>query len=156
MSHFSQKKRKFVILTTSCPHRMGLTGNLVPEWWGYPVRPNAEITIEQDNGWRRRFLAGMATSTSWLLTSILKQPLSVDGFLRRVTQRYAYQTLWRKPLSKDFKLLSNNRIKTVHLAVSTALECVTEFVTPSQQTTERTELRARTSGIYEMHLNVLV
>ena len=65
---------------------------------------NAEITIEQNNGydigfsWNGKEYELVADLQYW------QQNWSVDGFLRRVTQRYAYHTVLKETARQGFQI----------------------------------------------------
>ena len=64
----------------------------------------AEVTIEQDNGydigfkWNGQEYELVADLQYW------QQNLSVDGFLRQITQRYAYQTVMKEAAKVGFQI----------------------------------------------------
>jgi len=64
----------------------------------------AEVTIEQDNGydigfkWNGQEYELVADLQYW------QQNLSVDGFLRQITQRYAYQTVMKETTKVGFQI----------------------------------------------------
>ena len=108
MSHFSQIKtqiRNLDFLKTA------LT-DLGVEWKAGPkaVRGyrdqtrDAEIVIEQDNGydlgftWNGKEYELVADLQYW------QQDLSVEGFLKRVTQRYAYNTVLQETTKQGFQV----------------------------------------------------
>lgn len=65
---------------------------------------NAEVTIEQDNGydvgfsWNGKEYELVADLQYW------QQPLSVEGFLKKVTQRYAYHTVVKETARQGFQV----------------------------------------------------
>ncbi len=108
MSHFSQIKTQIRNLVSL---EAALT-DLGIEWKpgsrmvrGYRGQTrNAEITIEQDNGYDLGF---SWNGTEYELVADLQywqQPLSVDGFLRQVTQRYAYHTVVKETARQGFQV----------------------------------------------------
>jgi hypothetical protein len=108
MSHFSQIKTQIRNLASL---EAALT-DLGIEWKpgsrmvrGYRGQTrNAEITIEQDNGYDLGF---SWNGTEYELVADLQywqQPLSVDGFLRQVTQRYAYHTVVKETARQGFQV----------------------------------------------------
>jgi len=113
MSHFSQIKTK--IRDLSCL-QAALT-DLETEWktGPQPVRGyrglthDAEVVIEQDNGydigfsWNGQEYSLVADLQYW------KQPLSVEGFLNRVTQRYAYHTVLKQGGNQGFQVAEEQR-----------------------------------------------
>lgn len=108
MSHFSQIKTQIRNLASL---EAALT-DLGIEWKSgpQPVRGyrgqtrNAEITIEQDNGydvgfsWNGKEYELVADLQYW------QQNLTVDGFLRKVTQRYAYHTVINETAKQGFQV----------------------------------------------------
>jgi hypothetical protein len=108
MSHFSQIKTQIRNLASL---QAALT-DLGIDWKpgsravrGYRGQThNAEITIEQDNGydlgfsWNGEEYEMVADLQYW------QQPLSVDGFLRQVTQRYAYHTVINETARQGFQV----------------------------------------------------
>lgn len=113
MSHFSQIKTQIRDLTSL---QQALT-DLGVEWKSgpQPVRgyrgqtQQAEVVIEQDNGydvgfsWNGQEYALVSDLQYW------QQPLSVDGFLRRVTQRYAYHTVVKETTRQGFQVAEEQR-----------------------------------------------
>ena len=108
MSHFTQIKtqiRNLDSLQTALTE-LGIDWKLGPTMVrGYRGQTrNAEIAIEQENGydlgfsWNGNEYELVADLQYW------KQPLSVDGFLRRVTQRYAYQTIVKETAQQGFQI----------------------------------------------------
>jgi hypothetical protein len=108
MSHFSQIKTQIRNLTSL---QAALT-DLGVDWKAGPrqVRGyrsqtrNAEIAIEQDNGydvgfsWNGKEYELVADLQYW------QQPWSVEGFLSKVTQRYAYQTVLNETSRQGFQV----------------------------------------------------
>lgn len=108
MSHFSQIKTQIRNLDSL---QEALT-ELGVDWKGgsRPVRGyrgqthEAEITIEQENGydigfrWNGKEYELVADLQYW------QQNLSVDGFLRQVTQRYAYRTVVKETAKAGFQV----------------------------------------------------
>jgi hypothetical protein len=108
MSHFSQIKtqiRNLASLQTALTD-LGIDWKPGPSMVrGYRGQTrNAEITIEQDNGydigfsWNGNEYELIADLQYW------KQNLSVDGFLRKVTQRYAYHTVVQETAQQGFQI----------------------------------------------------
>jgi len=108
MSHFSQIKtqiRNLASLQTALTE-LGIDWKPGPSIVrGYRGQTrNAEITIEQDNGydigfsWNGNEYELIADLQYW------KQNLSVDGFLRKVTQRYAYHTVVKETAQQGFQI----------------------------------------------------
>lgn len=108
MSHFSQIKTQIRNLVSL---EAALT-DLGIEWKSGPqaVRGyrgqtrNAQIAIEQENGydlgfsWNGKEYELVADLQYW------QQDLSVDGFLRKVTQRYAYHTILSETAKQGFQV----------------------------------------------------
>lgn len=108
MSHFSQIKTQIRDLSSL---QAALT-DLGIDWKAdtQPIRGyrgqtrTAEVTIEQDNGydvgfsWNGQEYELVADLQYW------KQPLSVEGFLSRVTQRYAYHTVVNETTRQGFQV----------------------------------------------------
>ncbi|NJL20754.1 MAG: DUF1257 domain-containing protein [Leptolyngbyaceae cyanobacterium SM1_3_5] len=108
MSHFSQIKTQIKDLTSleSALTDLGVEWKAGPQ----PVRGyrgqtrQAEVSIEQDNGydigfsWNGREYELVADLQYW------QQPLTVEGFLNRVTQRYAYHTVVKETEKQGFQL----------------------------------------------------
>lgn len=113
MSHFSQIKTQIRNLASL---QAALT-DLGIDWKpgakavrGYRGQThNAEITIEQDNGydlgfsWNGEEYEMVADLQYW------QQPLSVDGFLRQVTQRYAYHTVINETARQGFQVTEQQK-----------------------------------------------
>ncbi|BAZ16133.1 hypothetical protein NIES4071_80080 [Calothrix sp. NIES-4071] len=70
---------------------------------------DAEITIEQDNGydigfkWNGNEYELVADLQYW------QQNLSVEGFLRKVTQRYAFQTVMKETARAGFQIAEQQK-----------------------------------------------
>lgn len=110
MSHFSQIKTKIRNLSSL---QAALT-DLGTEWKSGPctVRgyqgqtQQAEIVIPQDNGYDIGFRRNADTQDYELVADLQywQQPLTVEGFLRQVTQRYAYNTVITESQRQGFQL----------------------------------------------------
>lgn len=110
MSHFSQIKTKLRNLTAL---QAALT-DVGAEWKSGPeaVRgyqgktETAEVVIEQTNGYDIGFKFNPETGDYELVADLQywQQPLSVDGFLNRVTQRYAYHTVMSETARQGFQV----------------------------------------------------
>jgi hypothetical protein len=108
MSHFSQIKTQIRNLDSLKDALTGLDidWKLGPrEVRGYRGQTHpAEITIEQENGydigfrWNGKEYELVADLQYW------QQNLSVDGFLRQVTQRYAYHTVVKETARVGFQV----------------------------------------------------
>lgn len=108
MSHFSQIKTQIRDLSSlqSALTDVGVDWKPGPqEVKGYRGQTRrAEIAIEQDNGydigfsWNGQEYELVADLQYW------KQPLTVEGFLNRVTQRYAYHTVVKETTLQGFQV----------------------------------------------------
>lgn len=108
MSHFSQIKTQIRNLETL---KAALLDSGI-DWQGGPVdirgyqgqTQAADIAIAQENGydigfcWNGQEYELVADLQYW------QQPLSVQGFLNRVTQRYAYRTVVAESAQKGFQV----------------------------------------------------
>ncbi|MBF2009634.1 DUF1257 domain-containing protein [Chlorogloeopsis fritschii PCC 9212] len=108
MSHFSQIKTQIRNLESlqDALTDLGIDWKQGPrEVRGYRGQTHAaEITIEQDNGydvgfkWNGKEYELVADLQYW------QQDLSVEGFLRQVTQRYAYNTVVKESTRAGFQV----------------------------------------------------
>jgi len=108
MSHFSNIKTQIRNLTCLQAALTDLEIGWKPgtkEVRGYQGQTrNAEVAIEQDNGydigfsWNGKEYELVADLQYW------QQPWSVDGFLSRVTQRYAYHTVVSETAKQGFNI----------------------------------------------------
>ena len=115
MSHFSQIKTQIRNLEslTDALSDLGIDWKTGPsEVRGYRGQTHAaEITIEQENGydigfrWNGQEYELVADLQYW------QQNLSVDGFLRQVTQRYAYQTVVKETTKVGFQVAEQQQQK---------------------------------------------
>jgi len=108
MSHFSQIKTQI----RSLPALKSALTDLGIDWKSGPQQlrssrnqvRNAELVIEQDNGYNLGFSWDgheyelVADLDCW------QQAWSVNGFLNRVTQRYAYHTVLNETAQKGFQV----------------------------------------------------
>jgi len=113
MSHFSQIKTQIRNLN----YLQAALSDLGVDWQSGPreVRGyrgqtrNAELTIEQENGydlgfsWNGNEYELVADLQYW------QQPWSVEGFLRQVTQRYAYQTVVKETARQGFQVIEQQK-----------------------------------------------
>lgn len=110
MSHFSQIKTKIRDLKSlqTALNDLGTPWKSGPHAVrGYQGQTEtAEIVIEQQNGYDVGFRRNPATDEYELVADLQywQQPLTVDGFLRQVTQRYAYHTVVNESASQGFQL----------------------------------------------------
>ncbi|MDM9385088.1 DUF1257 domain-containing protein [Chlorogloeopsis sp. ULAP01] len=108
MSHFSQIKTQIRNLESlqDALTDLGIDWKKGPrEVRGYRGQTHAaEITIEQENGydvgfrWNGKEYELVADLQYW------QQDLSVEGFLRQVTQRYAYNTVVKESTRAGFQV----------------------------------------------------
>ncbi len=108
MSHFSQIKTQIRNLSSlqDALTELGIDWKSgAAEVRGYRGQTQtAEVTIEQENGydigfrWNGQEYELVADLQYW------QQNLSVDGFLRQVTQRYAYQTVVKETARVGFQV----------------------------------------------------
>ena len=115
MSHFSQIKTQIRNLASlqAALTELGIDWKAGPrEVRGYRGQTrNAEVTIEQDNGydigfsWNGKEYELVADLQYW------QQNLSVDGFLRQVTQRYAYHTVVQETARQGFQIADQQQNK---------------------------------------------
>jgi Protein of unknown function (DUF1257) len=108
MSHFSQIKTQIRDLSAL---QAALT-DLEIEWkaGSQPVRgyrgqtSTAEVVIEQSNGHDIGFSQSQGQYELVADLQYWQQPLSVEGFLRQVTQRYAYHTVLAETSRQGFQV----------------------------------------------------
>ncbi|MBD3880367.1 DUF1257 domain-containing protein [Phormidium tenue FACHB-886] len=108
MSHFSQIKTQ--IRDLSCLQAaltdLGISWKAGPQ----PVRgyrgqtKTADVVIEQANGYDIGFSQNEQAYELVADLQYWQQPLTVQGFLNRVTQRYAYHTVMQETLNQGFQL----------------------------------------------------
>ncbi|BAZ66322.1 MAG: DUF1257 domain-containing protein [Pelatocladus maniniholoensis HA4357-MV3] len=113
MSHFSQIKTQIRNLESlqDALSDLGLDWKQGPrQVRGYRGQTHsAEITIEQENGydvgfkWNGKEYELVADLQYW------QQNLSVEGFLRQVTQRYAYQTVMKETVKAGFQVAEQQK-----------------------------------------------
>lgn len=113
MSHFSNIKTQIRNLTSL----KSALSDLGVEWkqGPHPVRGyqgqtrTAEVVISQDNdydigfSWNGNEYELVADLQYW------KQPLTVDGFLRQVTQKYAYHTVLSETSKQGFQVAQEQK-----------------------------------------------
>ncbi|MFQ4138395.1 DUF1257 domain-containing protein [Nodosilinea sp. PGN35] len=110
MSHFSQIKTKIRNLDSL---KLALS-DLGTDWKAGPcdVRgyqgqtQTAELVISQENGYDIGFRRNPETEDYELVADLQywRQPLTVEGFLSQVTQRYAYNTVMAETSRQGFQL----------------------------------------------------
>jgi hypothetical protein len=108
MSHFSNIKTQIrnVVSLQAALSDLGVDWKSGPRSVrGYQGQTRtAEVVIEQDNdydigfSWNGNEYELVADLQYW------QQPLSVDGFLNRVTQRYAYHTVMQETAKQGFQV----------------------------------------------------
>jgi hypothetical protein len=123
MSHFSNIKTKIRNLTSlkAALDDVGIDWQSGPnDIRGYQGQTvTADVVIRQDNdydigfSWNGSEYELIADLQYW------QQPLTVDGFLRKVTQRYAYNTVVNEANKQGFTLAQqeNNQDGSIHLVV---------------------------------------
>ncbi len=113
MSHFSQIKTQLRNLGSleAALNDLGIsyqTGNAVVQ--GYQGQTHeAQVAIAQENGYDIGF---RWNGTEYELVADLQywqQPLTVDGFLRQVTQRYAYHTVVTETTKQGFQVAEQQK-----------------------------------------------
>ncbi len=123
MSHFSNIKTKIRNLSSL---KEALT-DMEVDWKSGPVpvrgyqgqTRTAEVAIAQENdydigfSWNGKEYELVADLQYW------QQPLSVDGFLKRLTQRYAYRTVLSETANQGFAVAeeANNEDGSIRLVV---------------------------------------
>jgi hypothetical protein len=110
MSHFSQIKTKLRNLSSL----QAALSDLGTKWKAGPCAVRgyqgqtdvADLVIPQDNGYDIGFRRNADTEDYELVADLQywQQPLTVDGFLRQVTQRYAYNTVITESQRQGFQL----------------------------------------------------
>lgn len=110
MSHFSQIKTKIRNLDSL---KLALN-DLGTDWKAGPCNvrgyqgqtQTADVVIAQDNGYDIGFRRNPETSDYELVADLQywQQPLTVEGFLSQVTQRYAYNTVVSETSRQGFQL----------------------------------------------------
>ena len=125
MSHFSQIKTKIRNLDSL---QLALS-DIGADWKAGPqsVRgyqgqtKTADVVIEQDNGYDIGFRLNPETQDYELVADLQywQQPLSVDGFVNRVTQRYAYHTVLTQTAHQGFQVSEqqNNEDGSIRLVL---------------------------------------
>jgi hypothetical protein len=123
MSHFSNIKTKIRNLTSL----KAALDDLGVDWKSGPSQVRgyqgqtlkAEVVVEQDNdydigfSWNGSEYELVADLQYW------QQPLTVEGFLRQVTQRYAYHTVVNEAANQGFAVAEqqNNQDGSIRLVV---------------------------------------
>lgn len=110
MSHFSQIKTKIRNLQSLqvALSDLGIAWKSGPsEVQGYQGQTQlADVVIPQDNGYDIGFRRNADSSDYELVADLQywKQPLSVDGFLNQIMQKYAYHTVLSEATQQGFQL----------------------------------------------------
>lgn len=110
MSHFSQIKTKIRNLESlqSALTDVGTNWKAGPrQVKGYQGQTQvAEIVIEQDNGYDIGFRRNEQTQEYELVADLQywQQPLTVEGFLSQITQRYAFHTVLNETAHQGFQV----------------------------------------------------
>jgi hypothetical protein len=125
MSHFSQIKTKLRNLSS-----LQLALNDAGVKWQHGPKPvrgyqgkteTAEVVVEQANGYDLGFKRNSQSGEYELVADLQywQQPLSVDGFLNQVTQRYAYHTVVNESANQGFQVSEqvNNQDGSVRLVL---------------------------------------
>lgn len=113
MSHFSNIKTQIRNLTSlkSALYDLGIDWKEGPRAVrGYQGQTrDAEVVVEQDNNydigfsWNGNEYELVADLQYW------KQPLTVEGFLRQVTQKYAYHTVLNETTKLGFQVAEHQK-----------------------------------------------
>lgn len=108
MSHFSQIKTQIRDLTSlqAALTDLGVAWKSGPQpVRGYQGQTHAaEVVIEQANGYDIGFSRNQDQYELVADLQYWQQPLSVEGFLKRITQRYAYHTVLNETTRQGFQL----------------------------------------------------
>ena len=108
MSHFSNIKTKIRNLNSL----KAALNDLDVEWKDGPAivrgykgqTHQADIVVEQNNNYDFGFSWNGSEYDLVADLQYWQQPLTVDGFLRQVTQRYAYQTVVQETANQGFNI----------------------------------------------------
>jgi hypothetical protein len=123
MSHFSQIKTQIRDLTSlqTALTDLGVAWKPGPQAVrGYRGQTHsAEVVIEQSNGYDIGFSQEQGQYELVADLQYWQQPLSVEGFLKQVTQRYAYHTVLKETSRQGFQLSEqqNNQDGTIRLVL---------------------------------------
>lgn len=113
MSHFSQIKTQIRNLESlkDALSDLGIDWKQGPrEVRGYRGQTHAaEVSIEQENGYDIGFRWNGQEYELVTDLQYWQQNLSVDGFLRQVTQRYAYQTVMKETTKVGFQVTEQQK-----------------------------------------------
>lgn len=120
MSHFSQIKTQIRNLESlkDALTDLGINWKEGPcEVRGYRGQTHtAEIAIEQDNGYDVGFKQNGKEYELVADLQYWQQNKSVEGFLRQVTQRYAYHTVVKETVSVGFQVAEEQKMRMVLFA----------------------------------------
>ena len=113
MSHFSQIKTQIrnLVSLEAALHDMGIayqTGSASVQGYRGQIH-EAQVAIAQENGYDIGF---RWNGTEYELVADLQywqQSLTVDGFLRQVTQRYAYHTVVAETTKQGFQVAEQQK-----------------------------------------------
>jgi hypothetical protein len=113
MSHFSQIKTQIrdLVSLQSALTDLGIDWKPGPQAVrGYRGQThNAEIVIEQDNGYDIGFSQNNEHYELVADLQYWQQPLSVEGFINRVTQQYAYHTVLNETARQGFQVAEQQK-----------------------------------------------
>jgi hypothetical protein len=110
MSHFSQIRTKIRNLSSlkAALTDMGIEWKQGPSpIRGYQGKTEiAEVVIEQDNGYDVGFRLNSETQEYELVSDLQywQQPLSTDGFINQISQRYAFHTVIEATTQEGFQV----------------------------------------------------
>lgn len=123
MSHFSNIKTKIRNLNSL----KAALNDLDVEWKDGPAivrgykgqTHQADIVVEQNNNYDFGFSWNGSEYDLVADLQYWQQPLTVDGFLRQVTQRYAYQTVVQETANQGFNITeeAKNQDGSIRLVV---------------------------------------
>ncbi len=123
MSHFSNIKTKIRNLDSL----KAALNNLDVDWKDGPAvvrgyqgqTHQADIVVEQNNNYDFGFSWNGSEYELVADLQYWQQPLTVDGFLRQVTQGYAYQTIVKETANQGFTITeqAKNRDGSIRLVV---------------------------------------
>lgn len=123
MSHFSQIKTQIRDLSSlqDALTDLGMTWKPGPQVVrGYRGQTHdAEVVIEQENGYDIGFSRNQDQYELVADLQYWQQPLSVEGFLKKITQRYAYHTVLKESTRQGFELAEQqqNQDGTIRLVL---------------------------------------
>ena len=113
MSHFSNIKTKIRNLTSlqAALNDVGVDWKSGPSTVrGYQGQTlKAEVVVEQDNNYDIGFSWNGSEYELVADLQYWQQPLTVEGFLRKVTQRYAYHTVVNEATNQGFEIAEQQK-----------------------------------------------